>query len=170
MLGGELYLFGGLNAGPSKSLWALNVRERRWRPIPAKKGASPAPRQGHTMCCEIPNVPYIPRLSVVVRWFAAAAEEARVLLELLRCTTYGTSTNCGFLGSFKCVYNLPLPFLGSPALYRRYPTKPIFIINRALSCCLRSQQKPPHSNQVPNPTFPLRVRCQPSQRKAETRC
>eukprot|EP00904_Undaria_pinnatifida_P006930 jgi/Undpi1/3367/HiC_scaffold_15.g06740.m1 len=50
LLGGELYLFGGLNAGPSKSLWALNVLQRRWRPIPAKKGTSPAPRQGHTMC------------------------------------------------------------------------------------------------------------------------
>ncbi|CAM9486863.1 unnamed protein product, partial [Ectocarpus sp. 12 AP-2014] len=50
LLGGELYLFGGLNAGPSKSLWALNVRERRWRPIPPKTGEAPAPRQGHTMC------------------------------------------------------------------------------------------------------------------------
>ncbi|CAN0114119.1 unnamed protein product [Pylaiella littoralis] len=50
LLGGELYLFGGLNAGPSKSLWALNVRERRWRPIPAKRGQAPAPRHGHTMC------------------------------------------------------------------------------------------------------------------------
>ncbi|CAM9261332.1 unnamed protein product [Ectocarpus fasciculatus] len=50
LLAGELYLFGGLNAGPSKSLWALNVRERRWRPIPTKTGEAPAPRQGHTMC------------------------------------------------------------------------------------------------------------------------
>lgn len=52
LLGGNLYLFGGLNAGPSKSMWVLNVRERRWRPIATKNGTSPAPRQGHTMCCE----------------------------------------------------------------------------------------------------------------------
>ncbi|CAM9491439.1 unnamed protein product, partial [Sphacelaria rigidula] len=50
LLKGELYLFGGLHAGPSKSLWALNLRERRWRPVAARKGAPPAPRQGHTMC------------------------------------------------------------------------------------------------------------------------
>ncbi|CAM9309654.1 unnamed protein product, partial [Hapterophycus canaliculatus] len=50
LLSGELFLFGGLNAGPSKSLWALNIRERRWRPVHPIRGQAPAPRQGHSMC------------------------------------------------------------------------------------------------------------------------
>ncbi|CAM9425677.1 unnamed protein product, partial [Choristocarpus tenellus] len=49
LLGGEVYLFGGLNAGPSQSMWVFNVRKRLWRPVQVAKGKPPAPRHGHTM-------------------------------------------------------------------------------------------------------------------------
>ncbi|CAN0488052.1 unnamed protein product, partial [Discosporangium mesarthrocarpum] len=52
LLRGKLYIFGGLNAGPSQSMWMLDVRKKRWRPVHVSNGNPPAPRHGHTMTCE----------------------------------------------------------------------------------------------------------------------